>query len=123
MKKSYLTYVTLFVVFLMGATVFGQSKLAENRNAVATAQYVYYVDVKGVDSKAICLDLENYVAHKEGVLSFKTVGFPSNYFVLKATQLLDETAVRKWLQDKNVTLTYFGKGADALEALYLNKKK
>jgi len=41
---------------------------------------------------------------------------------LKATQLLDETAVRKWLQDKNVTLTYFGKGEDALEALYLNKK-
>lgn len=112
-----------FYSFLFFATFTNaQQKKSDalNPNTVATIEYV--VDIIGVDTKQICLDIENNISKKEGVISFKTVGFPSKYFVLKATKTISEADLKNWLLENNVKLTFFGNPSE-LEELYMNKKK
>jgi hypothetical protein len=97
-----------FLIILFTAkTTFAQQNRIEisKSNTAATNQYV--VNVVGVETKQICIDLENTISKKEGVISFKTVGFPSKYFVLKATKPILEADLKSWLLENNVKLTLF----------------
>lgn len=113
-----------FYAFLFIAT-FANAQQQKKTNTLITNQPIvveYIVDIVGVNTKQICLDIENNISKKEGVLSFKTVGFPSKYFVLKATKTISESDLRNWLLENKVKLTFFG-GTSSLEDLYMNKKK
>jgi hypothetical protein len=117
----------LFLAVLFIATISNaqQNKIYSNRNEATKSNDAvtieYIVDVTGVDTKQICLNIENTISKKEGVISFKTVGFPSKYFILKATKPILEADLKSWLLENNVKLTFFG-GVLSLEELYVNKK-
>jgi 16S rRNA U516 pseudouridylate synthase RsuA-like enzyme len=86
-------------------------------------KHTYYVDVKQVATKAICLTLENNIAKKSGVISFKTVGFPSKYFVLKANSVIKQSDLNSWLQENGIEMAFFVEGKAGLEELFYRKNK
>ncbi len=111
---------TLFCVVSISVNAQTSNKL----QPIATeVKHTYYVDVKQVATKAICLTLENNIAKKEGVISFKTVGFPSRYFVLKANNVIKQSDLNSWLQENGLEMAFFVEGKAGLEELIYRKRK
>lgn len=114
-----ITILLIFVSFFAGA----QDYKTVSHASQSVAKYTYLVDVKGVATKQICLDIENKIGSKPDIISFKTVGFPSKYFVLKSKSAISQEQVADWLTDNNLTVAFFGTNESSLEALIVNKRK
>jgi hypothetical protein len=99
-----------------------QNKISKEKIVKENNIIEYVVDVSGVDTKQICLEAEKNIAKQDGVISFKTVGFPSKYFVLKASKNILESDLSTWLGSLNLQLKYFG-SPNTLEKLISNKRK
>ncbi len=114
-----------FALLITIATInygFSQDNRSNKDNNTSATRYTYYIDVVGVDSKLTCKSIENRISEKQGVVSFKTVGFPSKYFVLKASKAISQSDLKSWLQESNLQLTYFGQEESSLESLIKNKR-
>jgi hypothetical protein len=122
MKKFILKNIIFILFCVFSISVNGQinNKLAPSSFEV---KHTYYVDVKHVATKAICLTLENNIAKKSGVISFKTVGFPSKYFVLKANSVIKQSDLIVWLQENGLEMAFFVEGKAGLEELFYRKNK
>ncbi len=118
MKKSIVKKLIVFVIFFLAVSTNAQS----NKQTVLQ-KFIYYIDVRNVKTKKICLAVENNISQKNGVISFKTVGFPSKYFVLRTTKPINQSELNLWLQENNLESFYFGEGEKALEELLHNKTK
>lgn len=120
-KSTFKRLLFLFICFIY----FSTNAQINNKLTVDSKapRFTYYVDVKSVSTKTICLNVENNISKKEGVISFKTVGFPSKYFVLKANSPIKKTDLATWLQENGVELSYFGEGLVALEEIIYRKNK
>lgn len=118
MKKSIVKKLIIFAIFLTAVATNAQSN-----KQITPQKFTYYIDVKNVKTKTICLAVENNISQKNGVISFKTVGFPSKYFVLKTTKPINQSELNLWLQENNLESVYFGEGEKALEELLYKKIK
>lgn len=117
-KLKFLLFLLIFA-FNLGFSQENKPNFIENSKSF---NYKYYVDVSGVKTKQICLDIETKISEKQGVVNFRTVGFPSKYFVLKTNTEISENQLKKWLSENNLELSFFGVDENALELLYINKK-
>ncbi|MBC7641312.1 MAG: hypothetical protein H7174_03085 [Flavobacterium sp.] len=120
LKPIKIIFILLFLTFNIGFSQEYKSNLIKKENSLINT---YYVDVCGVTTKKICLDIENKIALKSGVVSFKTVGFPSKYFVLKASRFVSELEIKDWLSENNLALNFYGNSENSLEVLSMNRKK
>lgn len=117
------TIIVIFLLFFAFSNLSFAQVDKKSKTVIKTeAKFQYLVDVAGVETKQICLDIENNIARQMGVISFKTVGFPSKYFVLKASSEISEGDLSKWLLANNVTVKFFG-DSNSLEKLLSNKRK
>jgi hypothetical protein len=123
MKIAKTIQLIILAMFVTICSVNAQSNKKKSATVSTTAQYVYYVDTKGVDTKNSCLAVENNISKKTNVISFRTVGFPSKYFVLKSSKAIKESELKLWLSENNVELTFFGNSEKSLEELIFNKRK
>ena len=103
--------------------IFSQEAKSISNRVENNSTYQYYVDIKGVETKEICKKIENSIAAKENVVSFRTVGFPSKYFVLKSNVHILEEQLRSWLAENNLVLSFYGQSESSLEQLISNKRK
>ena len=122
MVKCKTTIVIFLLFFAFGNLSIAQVDKKSKIVVKVEAKFQYLVDVAGVETKQICLDIENNIAKQAGVISFKTVGFPSKYFVLKASSEISESDLSKWLLTDNATVRFFG-DSNSLEKLLSNKRK
>lgn len=103
--------------------IFSQESKSISKRVENSTTYQYYVDIKGVETKEICKKIENAIAAKENVVSFRTVGFPSKYFVLKSNAPILEGQLRSWITENNLVLSFYGQSESSLEQLISNKRK
>ena len=108
------------MTFNIGFSQESNLKIIKNENSSINT---YYIDVVGVTTKQICLDIENKIRLKSGVLSFKTVGFPSKYFILKTSRFVSEQQIKNWLSENNLSLAFYGNNDGSLEQLVSNRRK
>ena len=117
------TTIVIFLLFFAFSNLSFAQVDKKSKTVVKTeAKYQYLVDVAGVETKLICLDIENNIGKQAGVISFKAVGFPSKYFVLKSSIEISESDLRIWLTTNNVLIKFFG-DPNSLEKLLSNKRK
>lgn len=117
MKKSIIKKLIVFAMFL---TVVETN--AQSNKQITPQKFTYYIDVKNVETKTLCLSVENNISKKNGVISFRTVGFPSKYFILKATRQINQSELNIWLHENNLESVFFGEGKKGLERLIYNKR-
>ena len=121
MKKIKIIKYIMFTLYIMFSSVYSQKNQTSNKYS-SQSNFIYYIDLKGVNTKDKCLLIEQEISKKEGVDSFRTVGFPSKYFILKATKEINQSLLKGWLINYNIELIYFGVGENSLEQLYINKR-
>ena len=114
--------ISFLMFFISINLIFSQESKSISKRVENSTTYQYYVDVKGVETKEICKKIENAIAAKENVLSFRTVGFPSKYFVLKSNVHISEAQLRSWIAENNLVLSFYGQSESSLEALISNKR-
>jgi hypothetical protein len=122
MKKFTFKKISFLVLFVLTFSVNAQTNNILQR-VPSEIKHTYYVDVRQVATKAICLDIENKISDKKGVISFRTVGFPSKYFVLKTETAIKETDLKIWLQENGLEMAFFVEGKSGLEELIYRKQK
>ncbi len=118
MTKSILKKVLSIIIFCCALSINAQVGKPSK-----TANFIYYVDLKNVNTKTLCLEIENKIAKQTGVISFKTVGFPSKYFILKSNTPVNREQLNVWLQNTNAQIIYYGPSNGSLEDLFENQKK
>lgn len=122
MIKTNPLYIVIFLILFISNSLHAQTAKKLKSVIKTEAKYQYLVDVAGVETKLICLDIENNIGKQAGVISFKAVGFPSKYFVLKSSIEISESDLRIWLTTNNVLIKFFG-DPNSLEKLLSNKRK
>ena len=115
--------ISFLMFFISINLIFSQESKSISKSFENSASYQYYVDIKGVESKEICKKIENMIAAKENVVSFRTVGFPSKYFVLKSNVPISEVQLRSWIAENNLVLSFYGQSESSLEQLIGYKRK
>ena len=115
--------ISFLMFFISINLIFSQESKSISKRVENSTTYQYYVDVKGVETKEICKKIENDIAAKKNVVSFRTVGFPSKYFVLKSNVHISEDQLRSWLAENNLVLSFYGQSESSLEVLISNKRK
>ena len=115
--------ISFLMFFISINLIFSQESKSISKRVENSTTYQYYVDVKGVETKEICKKIENAIAAKKNVVSFRTVGFPSKYFVLKSNAPISEDQLRGWITENNLVLSFYGQSESTLEALISNKRK
>ena len=115
--------ISFLMFFISINLIFSQEEKSILIRVENSATYQYYVDVKGVETKEICKKIENAIAAKKNVVSFRTVGFPSKYFILKSNVHISEDQLRSWIAENNLVLSFYGQSESSLEQLISNKRK
>ena len=115
--------ISFLMFFISINLIFSQEAKSISNRVENSATYQYYVDINGVETKEICKKIENAIAAKENVISFRTVGFPSKYFVLKSNVHISEDQLRSWIAENNLVLSFYGQSESSLERLIANKRK